>query len=165
MRKRSLVTQPLRLRDYTIPSIREKITMLSSLVAVALLTPAADPSPVLQVVRVKPGEMKSVELALGKSGINFRPKGVSGRDFLDLSVVTVVDGVVKETEISKESKGSSFTGRYLVTPDFTVVWSKDKPELEFHAGKDMKKGTTDLRIVYRSFGGGDFIAGFLVIVE
>jgi hypothetical protein len=125
----------------------------------------AEPSPALQVVRLKPGEMKSVELALDKPGIQFRPKGVSGRDFLDVNVITVVDGGIKETPVKKEVKDNHFTGRYPVTDDFTVVWSKEKPELEFHAGKDMKKGTTDLRIVYRSFGGGDHVAGFRVIVE
>jgi hypothetical protein len=137
--------------------------MLSSLVAVALLAPAADP--VHQVIRLKPGEMKSVELALGKPGIQFRSKGVSGRDFLDVNVITAVDGGIKETAIRGEVKGNHFTGRYLVTDDFIVVWSKEKPELEFHAGKEMKKGTTDLRIVYRSFGGGDHVAGFRVVVE
>jgi hypothetical protein len=141
----------------------EDKTMLRSLAAVVLLSSslsAADPSPVLQVVRLKPGEMKSVELALGKTGAEFRPKGRSGRDFLDLNVVTTIEGGggVKETPVRGD-------GRYLVTPDFTVVWSQDKPELEFHAGKDMKKGTTDLRIVYRSFGSGEHVGGFRIVVE
>jgi hypothetical protein len=107
---------------------------------------------------VKPGETKSVELALGKPGYEFRPKGRSARDFLDVSVLTQGVTEVKETPVKVKDNS-----RYEVTPDFTVVWSTDKPEVEFHAG--MKKGTTDLRIVYRSFGGGDHVAGFRVIVE
>jgi hypothetical protein len=141
--------------------------MLRSLAIVVLLTSclsAADPSPVLQVVRVKAGEMKSVEMALGKPGAEFRPQGRHGRDGITLSVLTAVEGgEVKETQVKAEVKDNQFTGRYLVTDDFTVVWSKEKPELEFHA--EMKKGTTDLRIVYQSFGGGDHVAGFRVIVE
>jgi hypothetical protein len=143
--------------------------MLRSLAIVGLLTPCllgADPSPVLQVVRVKPGEMKSVEMALGKPGAEFRPQGRHGRDGITVSgLMPVEGGGIKETPVQGEVKENHFTGRYLVTDDFTVVWSKEKPELEFHAGKDMKKGTTDLRIVYQSFGGGEHVAGFRVIVE
>jgi hypothetical protein len=139
--------------------------MLRSLAVVVLLTTgvsAAEPMPALQVIRVKPGETKSVELALGRPGYEFRPKGRSARDFLDVSVLTpgVTGFEVKETPVKVKDNN-----RYEVTPDFTVVWSTDKPELEFHPGKDTKKGTTDLRIVYRSFGGGDHVAGFRVIVE
>jgi hypothetical protein len=140
--------------------------MLRSIAVLLLAAPclsAADPSPILQVVRLKPGETKSVELALKL--VQFRPKGRSGRDFLDLNVTTVVNGEIKETPVAGEVNGILFTGRYLVTPDFTMVWSRDKPELEFHAGVDMKKGMTDLRIIYRSFGGGDHVAGFRIIVE
>ena len=134
--------------------------MLRSFAVVVLLCPclsAADPMPALQVIRVKPGEMKSVELALGKPGYEFRPKSRSARDFLDVSLLTTTGFEVKETPVKVKDNS-----RYEVTPDLTVIWSKDKPELEFHA---MKKGTTDLKIVYRTFGGGDHVAGFRVIVE
>jgi hypothetical protein len=134
--------------------------MFRSLAIVVLFTSgvsAGEPMPALQVIRVKAGEMKSVELALGKPGYEFRPKGKSGRDFLDVSVLTTTGFEVKETPVKVKDNS-----RYEVTPDLTVIWSKDKPELEFHA---MKKGTTDLKIVYRTFGGGDHVAGFRVIVE
>ena len=134
--------------------------MLRSLAVVALLTTGVSAAePMLQVVRVKPGEKKSVELALRRPGQEFPPQGKLGRSFLDLSVLTPGDNDVKETPV--KVKGN----RYDVTPDFTVVWSTDKPELEFHAGKDMKKSTTDLRIVYRRMGGGEHVAEFRVIVE
>jgi hypothetical protein len=116
--------------------------------------------PAFQVIRIKPGETKSVELALGKPGYEFRPQGRSGRDFLYVSVLTQGATEVKETPLKVKDNS-----RYEVTPDFTVVWSTDKPEVEFHAAKEMKKGTTDLRIMYRTFGGGDHVAGFRVIVE
>ena len=134
--------------------------MLRSLAVVVLLTTgvsAADP--VLHVVRVKPGETKSVELALRKPGQEFPPQGKLARSFLELSVLSG-DTDVKETPVKVKDNH-----RYEVTPDFTVVWSTDKPELEFHAGKEMKKGTTDLRIVYRRMGAGDNVAEFRVIVE
>jgi len=137
--------------------------MLRSLAIVVLFASgvsAADP--ILQVVRVKPGEVKSVEVAIGKPGCEFRPHGKRGRDFLDLNALTpgATAFEIKETPVKVKDNS-----RYEVTPDFTVVWSTDKPELEFHAGKEMKKGTTDLRIVYRSFGGGEHIGGFRMIVE
>jgi hypothetical protein len=135
--------------------------MLRSLAVVVLLATgvsAADPA--LYVVRVKPGETKSVELALRRPGQEFPPQGKLGRSFLDLSVLTPGDNDVKETPVKVKDNN-----RYDVTPDFTVVWSTDKPELEFHAGRDMKKGATDLRIVYRRMGGGEHVAEFRVIVE
>ena len=50
------------------------------------------PSPILQVVRLKPGESKRVELALPFGGVGFRPGGASGRDFLYLETLPKAEG-------------------------------------------------------------------------
>src|ERR1700723_2359006 len=100
--------------------------MLRSLAVVVLFASSASAAdPALYVVRVKPGETKSVELALRRQ--EFPPQGKLGRSFLDLSVLTPGDNDVKEMPVKVKDNN-----RYDVTPDFTVVWSRDKPELEFH---------------------------------
>lgn len=142
--------------------MRLKSLSVAVLLAFCVTTKAEDPKPVLQVIRLKQGESKTVELAL--SGAKFQPVSYTSRDSLELSVLPP-EREGKPTIIPRESKDNRFTGRYLVSPDFTFVWSKEKPELEFQAGKDMKKGTTDLKIYYHSFGGGNHIIGFRVIVE
>ena len=141
----------------------KQLAALTFVILVAGLSLAADEArPVLSVIRLKPGQSKSIEVAISRA--EFRPANKSGRDFLEINTIAH-DMEYKKTKVPPETDNNRFTGRYLVTPELIVVWSKDKPELEFHAGKDAKKGGTDIQFYYRSFGGGTHAGGFRVVVE
>jgi hypothetical protein len=124
---------------------------------------AKEPSPVLQVVRLKAGETRRVELALPFGGVEFRTGGRTGRDFLYLETLP------KATGGAQTAKGTSIKhdDKYVfeVGPGVKVGWVEDRPEIEFRAEEGAKAGTRDVKLRYESFGGGTFVGGFRVIVE
>lgn len=120
------------------------------------------PSPILQVVRLKPGESKRVELALPFGGVGFRPGGASGRDFLYLETLPKAEGG------ARTAKGKPIEHDDKKAFDLTGVrlaWVADRPEFEFRADEGAKAGTTDVKARYESFGGGSFTSGYRVVVE
>jgi hypothetical protein len=116
----------------------------------------------LHVVRLKPGEAKRVELALPYGVVGFKPSGASGRDLMSVEVLPAAKGALtaKGTPVKRAKRGL-----YRLAPGVELVWVADRPEIEFRAGKDAKAGAIDVRVRYESFGGGEFVGGFRVIVE
>src|SRR5262245_37636784 len=106
----------------------------------------ADPRLMLHVVRLKQGETKTLEFALGSNG--FRTGGKCGRDGILVAVLPTPDKDGK-TRIEKWSQLSVFE-----LPNLKVEWVKDRPALSFTAasGKCVTPGTYDLRIRYQPFG-------------
>jgi hypothetical protein len=123
---------------------------------------AKSPGVVLQVVRLKPGEAKRVELALPYGVVDFRPSGRSGRDFFSVAILPAAKGglTAKGEPVKADKKGL-----FRLPPAVELVWVEDRPEVEFRAGKDAKAGAIDVRVLYESFGGGDYVGGFRVVVE
>ncbi len=134
--------------------------------SMALSAKAADPavpSPVLQVIRLKPGESKRIELALPFGGVDFRPAGKSGRDFMYVETLPKATGgspTAKGNPIKQDEKKS-----FELSPGVRLTWVADRPEIDFRAGDAAKAGTTDIKVQYQAFGGGNFFGGYRVIVE
>jgi hypothetical protein len=141
---------------------------LVAALALGLVPPAGtgqegkSPRLLLQVIRLKPGEAKRVELALPYDGTAIRPSGKSGRDSLFVYVFwrQARDGAVKEEPVKDDGKGV-----FRLPAGVEVVWVKDRAEVELRAGANARAVATDVRVVYQSFGGGPFVSPFRVIVE
>jgi hypothetical protein len=114
------------------------------------------PKAVLQVIRLKPGEVRDFELGvlLGE----FKLQGKGGRD--SLYVERFVDG--KPEYVRPNAMRESELGDGL-----SVLWKNDKPGITLRAAKDAKPGTTDMRITYQQFiaGSGKNILGLRVVVQ
>lgn len=87
------------------------LAFVGTLTLIGLSSTAAradDGKLILQVVRLKPGAARQVELALTDAPL-FRPAGKPGRDMLR---VDVLPGAPKKASlIAPESKDNTFTGR------------------------------------------------------
>ena len=120
------------------------------------------PGLVLQVVRLKPGEAKRVELALPYEMTPIRPSGKSGRDSLFVNILLDARGgsTAKGEPVKNDGKGV-----FRLPAGVELVWVEDRPEVEFRAGENAKHAATNVRLRYESFGGGDFVIGFRVVVE
>jgi len=116
----------------------------------------------LQVVHLKPGESKRVELALPYEMAPIRPSGKSGRDSLFVNIV--LDAKSSSTAKGEPVK-SVGNGIFRLPAGVELVWVEDRPEIEFRAEKSAKAAATNLRVRYQSFAGGDFVIGFRVVVE
>jgi len=105
-----------------------------------------DPRMMLHVVRLKPGETKTLEFALVNH--DFRMGGKSGRDGIMVAVLPKPDKDGK-TRLEKWSRLLVFE-----LPNLKVEWVKDRPAISFTAasGKCVTPGTYDLRILYQAFG-------------
>jgi hypothetical protein len=144
---------------------------LALLLSLPATVPAGDQSELLlQVIRLKPGETRAVELATadardqGACG-QFRPFG-NHRYSLGVEVLPGRLSGKKPTPVKAESKEGRPTGRYVVSADFVVVWAADRPAVEFQAGKAAGPSTTDLRLAFDGIRvPGEFVAGFRVVVE
>jgi hypothetical protein len=122
----------------------------------------ADPRMMLHVVRLKPGETKTLEFALVNH--DFRAGGKSGRDGI-LVAVLQKPGIDGKTKIEKWSRLLVFDE----VPNLKLDWVKDRPAISFIAsGKCVTPVTYDLRIRYQPFGalrGQLPIADVRVIIE
>ncbi len=119
-----------------------------------------NPQLVLQIVRLRPGETKFIELAL--PGAEFRLAGRSGRDLLYVHLFPKPGGNGEFTPVEHEGEE---TEPYHVAPGLELRWSREKPGVELRAGKDARSGTIDLRVTYASFaGGGSHFAGLRVVI-
>ena len=120
------------------------------------------PGLVLQVVRLKPGEAKRVELALPYEMTPIRPSGKSGRDSLFVNILVDAKGSSTATGESVKNDGK---GVFRLPAGVELVWVDDRPEIAFRADENAKAVATNLRVRYASFGGGDSVIGFRVVVE
>jgi hypothetical protein len=120
------------------------------------------PGLLLQVVCLKPGEAKRVELALPYEMAPIRPSGKSGRDSLFVNILLDAKGgsTAKGEPVKNEGKGV-----FRLPDGVELVWVEDRPEVEFRAGDSAKTTATNVRVRYESFAGGDFVIGFRVVVE
>jgi len=118
-----------------------------------------NPQLVLQVVRLKPGETKAIELALPDR--DFRLAGRSGRDLFYVHLFPKPGGNGEFTPV--EHQGEE-TEPYHLAPGLELKWGQEQPGVELRAGKDAKAGTIDLRVTYASFAGGRHVAGFRVVI-
>lgn len=116
------------------------------------------PQPVLQVVRLKPGESRALELALPAG--EFRPWGKSGRDGLGVARFPRPGEKVEYVRPTEQ-------GGYDLGDGLSVVWEKGRPGITVRAAKDAKPGTTDVRVTYTQFtvGSGEHLFGLRVVVE
>jgi hypothetical protein len=119
--------------------------------------------PLLQVVRLKPGESKRVELALPYGGVEFRPREKSGRDFLYLETIPKAEGGAQTAKGKSIEHDEKFV--FELAPGVRLAWIRDRPEIELRAEPNAAEGTSDVKLRYESFGGGTYVSGFRVIVE
>lgn len=116
------------------------------------------PRTLLQVIRLKPGEEKTFELALPVGDVHAN----IGRDTLQVSRITKDGRNVKTEPVLRNAKGVYDLGGGL-----TVAWDQEKPGVSVGAAKGANSGTTDLQLDYRQFtiGTGQHLLGFRVIVH
>jgi hypothetical protein len=126
----------------------------------------AAPRLALQVVRLKPGESKFVEVALPSE--DFRPAGRSGRSDLavDRFPAPGQGGAYVPVELRKTA-GKEFwkAGPHRLANGVEVCWSEDRPGVLFRSGKAAQPGHHDIRVRYTNFGGKEHMLGFRVVIS
>jgi len=120
----------------------------------------------LQVVPLKPGESKFIEIALPIE--EFRPAGRSGRS--DLAVDRFPDagkgGEFEPLKLGKAVGSEHFkAGLYRVADGVNVNWSNDKPGVVFSASANAKPGQNTIRVRYQNFGGNEHAIGFRIVIS
>lgn len=119
------------------------------------------PRPVLQVVRLKPGENIDFEMAVPVG--EFKLQGKSGRDWI------IVNRLLKDKfeMVTFENVQPNDKGVFELGDGLSMAWGSDKPGVSLRTTKDAKPGTTDLRITYRQFtaGSGKNIMGVRVVIQ
>ena len=120
----------------------------------------------LQVIRLKAGEHRFIEVALPHG--EFRPAGKSGRsDFAvqlfpgppDGKFIPIVQDKPTESEFFKATP-------YRIAEGVTLRWSENKPGIELQASQNAPLGTQDIRVTYTNFGfEGPHAIGFRIIIE
>ncbi len=138
-------------------------TILGLLTASASADDGQFTGPVLQVIRLKPGESKRIELALPFGRVQFRPGGASGRTFLYLETLPMAEGGVVPAK--GKSINHDVNKVYELTTGVRLAWVADRPEIEVRADAGAKSGTTDVKLRYETFGGGTYVSGYRVVVE
>src|SRR5262245_48868371 len=121
------------------------------------------PGLLLHVVRLRPGDSKRVELGLPYEAMSpIRPSGKSGRDslFVNLVLDARSSSTAKGKPVENDGKGV-----FRLPAGVELVWVENRPEIEFRAAPSAKAAATNLRGLYHSFAGGDFVIGFRVVVE
>lgn len=137
----------------------------SRLVVVALLSimltssgSNAAEEPFVVVVRLKPGESKTVEVAppnaKGADNGTLNPIG-TGRDGATVSMGREAG---KLEDVKPTDKG------VYSSDGLDLIWPRGKPQIEFKAAKDAAPETRLVRCRYRAFGQGNYTIGFQVII-
>jgi hypothetical protein len=124
----------------------------------------ADAQLVLGVVRLHPGYVHRIELALPNKLI-FKTSAQPGRDFLQVALLPNGDNVKTRTLVKPAGTAGWMAHRYDLTPDLWIYWLGDMYGIEIHVGENAKPGTTDLEIAYHVFGPGRFSGGYQIVVE
>jgi hypothetical protein len=143
---------------WRIPLTLCALAMLAMMPA-AVVSGERPPRIVLQVIRLKAGDTRTLELALPDH--DFRFFGKSGRDLLSIEVILPWDSKEKPMPQSLLTQD----GRCMATKNLAVVWAGDRHGIALQAMKDAGPGTTDLKLTYHAFGGGPYVAGFRVVIE
>jgi hypothetical protein len=117
----------------------------------------------LQVVRLKPGESRFIEL--GVAG-GFRPAAKSGRSDLSVHLLsTLEDGKPKPVVAEKATAGEHFKAApHRIREGVELRWSAEKPGIEFRVDPSAPAGACDVRVGYYNFGSKEHAAAFQVIV-
>jgi hypothetical protein len=129
-------------------------------------TPAAGPEPAraLVVVRLRPGDERYVEVALPVG--QFRPAGQSVRSMLSVSLFPEKPGgEFRPVPLGRPTGQEHFkAGPHRVAGGVDLRWSAGRPGVEFHADRDARAVTQDVRVTYSNFGGKDHAVDFRVVV-
>ena len=125
-----------------------------------LLGVGQSPGLLVQVVRPA-GEARRVELGAPprERAHPAERKERSGLLFVNI-VLTQGSTTAKGEPVKNDGKGV-----FRLPAGVELVWAADRPELEFRVGENAKASATNVRVRYESFGGGDFVIGYRVVVE
>src|SRR5262245_49455009 len=125
---------------------------------------AQEPAPLLlQIIRLKPGESRFIELAAADG---FRPAGKSGRSDLHVHLLSILEnGKPKSVFPEKPRAGEEFkAASHKIADGVELRWSADKPGIELRADAAAAASTCDVRVTYWNFGGKGHVAGWRVVV-
>jgi hypothetical protein len=125
---------------------------------------AQEPAPLLlQVIHLKPGESRFIELAFGEG---FRPAGQSGRSDLFVHLLsTLENGKPKPVAAEKAVEGEHFKAApHKIADGVELRWSANKPGIELRADTAAPASTCDVRVTYNNFGGKGHVAAWRVVV-
>jgi hypothetical protein len=117
----------------------------------------------LQVVRLKPGETRFIELGIAGG---FRPAAKSGRSDLAVHLLsTLEEGKPKPVAAEKAVAGEHFKAApHRIREGVELRWSAEKPGIEIRVDPSAPAGACDVRISYYNFGSKEHAAAFQVIV-
>jgi hypothetical protein len=140
---------------------------LSVFVAVGMGSAAVAQEPerlLLQVIRLKPGESRFIELGIAGG---FRPAAKSGRSDLAVHLLsTLEDGNPKRVPAEKAVAGEHFKAApHRIREGVELLWSAEKPGIEIRVDPSAPAGACDVRISYYNFGSKEHAAAFQVIVS
>jgi hypothetical protein len=118
------------------------------------------PQPILQVVSLKPGETRMIDLAF--PGGDFPLRHPPSRQYLYAERIPPLDAGEKPEPMHPDDTGACPLGDGV-----TLVWERERHGISFRAAPDAKPGSVEVRVSYFLFtaGTGELFTGFRVVIQ
>lgn len=124
----------------------------------------ADPQTLLEVVRLHPGDVRRLELALPDK-LSVKSSGQPVRASFQ-AVLLPNGGTVKSRTPVKPAGAEGWSAvRYDLGPGLWIYWLGEPYGIEIHVRESAKPDTTDLEIACQLSGPGKFSGGYRIVVE